>query len=145
MNNLHQHQLNQRLLSPVRIIQPILHQQSLQQTTPLQNQEPELPPNTQNNSIGNDIDFLASLEADFDGYQYLPFTLLDPQGKIVVPHDLFYDPHEFPDTHYANLFSSDPSLSFPNDPTYNSNNANNPTGGLTNDSGEFTNLVPRIL
>jgi hypothetical protein len=112
---------------------------SLPQSAPLLKQEPDLPQNTQNNSLGNDDDFLASLEADFDGYQYLPFTLLDPQGKIVVPHDLFYDPHEFPDAHYVNLFTSDPSLSFPNDPTFNSNNANNPTGP-TNDTGESTNL-----
>ena len=115
---------------------------SVPQTTPVPKQETEVPQNTQNNNLGNDIDFLASLEADFDGYQYLPFTLLDPQGKIVVPHDLFYDPHEFPDTHYANLFSSDPTLSSQNDPAataFNSNNTNNPTG-LPNDGGEFTNL-----
>src|SRR5277367_1142460 len=85
-----------------------------QQPTPVEPMEQDQPVVQNNtNSSGNDLDFLASLEADFDGYQYLPFTLLDPQGKIVVPHDLFYDPHEFPDTHYANLFSSDPSLSFP--------------------------------
>jgi hypothetical protein len=113
---------------------------SVPQTAPALKQEADISQNTQNN---NDIDFLASLEADFDGYQYLPFTLLDPQGKIVVPHDLFYDPHEFPDTHYANLFSSDPSLStFQNDPsatTFNPNNSNNPSG-LTNDTGESSNL-----
>jgi hypothetical protein len=117
------------------------------QTTPVQNADQQ-DQNTQqnnNNSLGNDLEFLASLEADFDGYQYLPFTLLDPQGKIVVPHDLFYDPHEFPDTHYANLFSSDPSLSFPpsqQDPlSTTAFNANNQTSSVTtNDDGGFSNL-----
>jgi hypothetical protein len=118
---------------------------SLQQTTPVQNADHQ-DHNTQqnnNNSLGNDLDFLASLEADFDGYQYLPFTLLDPQGKIVVPHDLFYDPHEFPDTHYANLFSSDPSLSFPpsqQDPLSTTTFNNNQTSSMTNDDGGFSNL-----
>jgi len=92
-----------------------------------------------------DLDFLASLEADFDGYQYLPFTLLDPQGKIVVPHDLFYDPHEFPDTHYANmLFSTtDPNLAFNGElnTTFNSNNQNPNANSNSNlNDGEVSNL-----
>jgi hypothetical protein len=110
---------------------------SLNQTTPIQNQEGEPQQVSQGGLANNDLDFLASLEADFDGYQYLPFTLLDPQGKIVVPHDLFYDPHEFPDTHYANLFSSDPNLTFPNDPVATSFNTNQTS--IPND-GEFANL-----
>jgi hypothetical protein len=109
---------------------------SLNQTAPMQNQESE-PTQVSQNGFSNDLDFLASLEADFSGYQYFPFTLLDPQGKIVVPHDLFYDPHEFPDTHYANLFSSDPNLTFPNDPVATSFNTNQTS--IPND-GEFANL-----
>jgi hypothetical protein len=106
---------------------------SLTPTIPLQNQDTEATQPSQP-GVAHDLDFLASLEADFDGYQYLPFTLLDPQGKIVVPHDLFYDPHEFPDTHYANLFQSDPNMTFPNDPVATSFNTQQPA------DTEFTNL-----
>src|SRR5204863_5763934 len=46
------------------------------------------------------------------------------------------------DTHYANLFSTDPGLSLSNDSsavTYNSSNANN-LSSLPSDAGESTNL-----
>lgn len=119
---------------------------SLQHSTPAQNADTD-PTQNQPSTVANDLDFLASLEADFDGYQYFPTTLLDPQGKIVVPHDLFYDPHEFPDTHYASLISSDPSFSFPNDPVaiFNSNNNSHNQTQNTGNDGEFANLYQGLV
>lgn len=114
--------------------------QSLPHSTPVQQtQDPSQDPTTQTQT---DLDFLASLEADFNGYQYLPFTLLDPQGKIVVPHDLFYDPHEFPDTHYANmLFSTDPTLNaFPAPTNDTSLQLPNTTTQDTAPTGDYSNL-----
>ena len=46
------------------------------------------------------------LNGDFNGYQYLPFTLLDPMsGTPAIPHDLFMDPHEHADQSYNPLYS----------------------------------------
>jgi hypothetical protein len=110
------------------------------QPTPMQPPQDNDMNNSNQGMNSADLDFLASLEADFDGYQYLPFTLLDPQGKIVVPHDLFYDPHEFPDTHYANmLFNTDQNMTFNN----NNNDMNAPFNNNNNSNlndGEITNL-----
>ena len=121
---------------------------------PANDNETQTTANNGGNLDGNGLDFLASLEADFDGYQYLPFTLLDPQGKTVVPHDLFYDPHEFPDSHYANLLfgtgdNTQPNISqnnntaatdpFPAQGTGLSGEASQQGHGATQQS-EFSNL-----
>ena len=46
------------------------------------------------------------LNGDFNGYQYLPFTLLDPMsGTPAIPHDLFMEPHEHADQSYNPLYS----------------------------------------
>jgi len=119
------------------------------------NNESQNTANNRGNLASNDLNFLASLDADFNGYQYLPFTLLDPQGKMVVPHDLFYDPHEFPDSHYANLLfgtgdNTQPNLSqthhavstadpFPAQGTGLSGEASQQGQGATQQS-EFSNL-----
>jgi len=112
---------------------------SIPQSTPVQTQDTDIQQSSQPN-LAYDRDFLDSLEADFNGYQYLPFTLLDPQGKIVVPHDLFYDPHEFPDTHYANLLFNDPNMTLPNDPVATTNFATNNSTSNNIADGEFPNL-----
>ena len=117
--------------------QPNLTPNSQTQPTPMQPTQDNDLNQSSTQGMNTDLDFLASLEADFDGYQYLPFTLLDPQGKIVVPHDLFYDPHEFPDTHYANmLFNTDPNANVSNNdlnaPFNNNNNSNLNDGEVTN-------------
>jgi len=68
---------------------------------------------------------------------------LDPQGKVVAPHDLFYDPREFPDTLYSNRFSTDPLLSFLPSREHLSTtafNTNNQTSSMANDDGGFSNL-----
>jgi NDT80 / PhoG like DNA-binding family len=107
--------------------------QSLPHSTSTMPLHDQTHPDNNNSTVANmDTDFGESLEADFDGYQYFPSTLLDPHGKVVVPHDLFYDPHEFPDTHYANLlFGMDPNTA---------NQFGNETGGMaTNAIGSGTN------